>query len=102
MALSQILPNMREEMELSIAEAGILLSVINIGTLVAYVLIRKADAWGRRRVLMVTIPRLHALHRADRARPGAGVLHDRPVPRPAVLDRRVGDRDGLRRRGVPS
>lgn len=55
MALSQILPNMREEMELSIAQAGILLSVINIGTLVAYVLIRKADAWGRRRVLMTTI-----------------------------------------------
>jgi putative MFS transporter len=55
MALSQILPNMREEMQLSIAQAGVLLSVINIGTLVAYVLIRKADAWGRRRVLMVTI-----------------------------------------------
>lgn len=55
MALSQILPNMREEMGLSIAQAGILLSVINIGTLVAYVLIRQADAWGRRRVLMVTI-----------------------------------------------
>jgi putative MFS transporter len=55
MALSQILPNMREEMELSIAQAGLLLSVVNVGTLVAYVLIRKADAWGRRRVLMVTI-----------------------------------------------
>jgi putative MFS transporter len=55
MALSQILPNMREEMDLSIAQAGVLLSVINIGTLVAYVLVRKADAWGRRRVLMVTI-----------------------------------------------
>ena len=55
MALSQILPNMREEMDLDIAEAGVLLSVINIGTLVAYLLIRKADAWGRRRVLMLTI-----------------------------------------------
>jgi putative MFS transporter len=55
MALSQILPNMREEMELSIAQAGLMLSVVNVGTLVAYVLIRKADAWGRRRVLMVTI-----------------------------------------------
>lgn len=55
MALSQILPNMRAEMDLDIAEAGVLLSVINIGTLVAYLLIRKADAWGRRRVLMVTI-----------------------------------------------
>ena len=55
MALSQILPNMREEMGLDIAQAGVLLSVINIGTLVAYLLIRKADTWGRRRVLMLTI-----------------------------------------------
>ncbi len=55
MALSQILPNMREEMGLDLTAAGILLSVINIGTLVAYALIRQADAWGRRRVLMVTI-----------------------------------------------
>jgi putative MFS transporter len=55
MALSQILPNMREDMDISIGQAGVLLSVVNLGTLVAYLLIRKADAWGRRRVLMVTI-----------------------------------------------
>lgn len=55
MALSQILPNMREEMGLDLTTAGVLLSVVNIGTLVAYALIRQADAWGRRRVLMVTI-----------------------------------------------
>jgi putative MFS transporter len=55
MALSQILPNMREEMGLDLTTAGLLLSVVNVGTLVAYALIRQADAWGRRRVLMVTI-----------------------------------------------
>ncbi|MDG1481498.1 MAG: MFS transporter [Myxococcota bacterium] len=55
MALSQILPEIRQEMGLSLNEAGLMISVINIGTVFAFLLIRKADAWGRRRVLTITI-----------------------------------------------
>ncbi len=55
MALSQILPEIREELGLSIDAAGVMISVINVGTVFAFLLIRKADAWGRRRVLTITI-----------------------------------------------
>ena len=96
MALSQILPNMREEMELSIAQAGILLSVINIGTLVAYVLIRKADAWGRRRARL-SAPGLRLRKRADRDRsivPGGG-FGAGPLPGRTAMDEPVRRRDYL-------
>ena len=55
MALTQILPQVRAELGLSHASAGLLIGVVNAGTVVAYLLVRKADRWGRRRVLMVTI-----------------------------------------------
>lgn len=55
MALTQILPELREEMGLDTAEGGLLVGVINAGTVIAYVLIRKADRWGRKRVLTITI-----------------------------------------------
>jgi putative MFS transporter len=55
MALSQILPEIRTELGLSINEAGLMISLINVGTVFAFLLIRKADAWGRRRVLTITI-----------------------------------------------
>ena len=55
LALTQILPNLRAEMGLSEFGAGILVAFINAGTIVAYLLVRKADAWGRKRLLMVTI-----------------------------------------------
>lgn len=32
-----------------------MIGVVNIGTMVAYWLVKKADRWGRRRVLMITI-----------------------------------------------
>ena len=54
-ALTQILPNLRAEMGLDQSGGGILVTVINFGTLIAYLLVRKADRWGRRRVLTVTI-----------------------------------------------
>jgi putative MFS transporter len=54
-ALTQILPNLRADFMLSKADAGVLVAFINAGTVVAYVLVRKADQWGRRRVLTVTI-----------------------------------------------
>lgn len=54
-ALTQILPNFREAMGVGPAEGGLLVTVINVGTILAYFLVRKADQWGRRRVLTVTI-----------------------------------------------
>ncbi len=55
MALSQVLPTLREDMELSKAMAGNMYAIISFGTMVAYLLVRKADHWGRKRVLTITI-----------------------------------------------
>ncbi len=54
-ALSQILPNLRMDFGLSESDGGMLGSVISLGTMVSYILVRKADRWGRRRTLMFTI-----------------------------------------------
>jgi putative MFS transporter len=55
LALAQILPNLRDGFGLSARDGGLLVAVINIGTILAYLLVRKADRWGRRRVLTITI-----------------------------------------------
>jgi putative MFS transporter len=55
MALSQILPNLRADMGLDESGGGLLSSAVSAGTIVAYVLVRLADRWGRRRVLTITI-----------------------------------------------
>ncbi len=55
MALTQLLPNFGAEWELGEAQKGALVTVINLGTVAAYVLVRRADRWGRKRVLTVTI-----------------------------------------------
>jgi len=54
-ALSQILPTLREDFGISFAQGATMVTVINIGTIIAWLLIRKADQWGRKRVLMITI-----------------------------------------------
>jgi putative MFS transporter len=54
-ALAQILPNLRADLGLSKSDAGWLVGVINAGTMVAALVVRRADTWGRRRVLTVTI-----------------------------------------------
>jgi putative MFS transporter len=54
-ALTQILPNLRAEMGIGPVGGGRLVTVINLGTVIAYVLVRKADRWGRRHVLTITI-----------------------------------------------
>ncbi len=54
-ALTQVLPEVRAEMNLGKAEAGFLIAFIYIGTILAFLLVRLADRWGRRRVLTVTI-----------------------------------------------
>lgn len=55
LALAQLLPELRAEFGLSEGQGGALVALINLGTVFAYVLVRQADRWGRRRVLMVTI-----------------------------------------------
>jgi putative MFS transporter len=54
-ALTQILPNLRADLGLSEATAGTMLTLINLGTVVAYLLIRLADRIGRKTVMTMTI-----------------------------------------------
>lgn len=54
-ALAQILPSLRAELHLSPSGAGILLAIINLGTVLAGLVVRLADRFGRRRMLSVTI-----------------------------------------------
>ena len=55
LALANILPNLRDDFGLSRADAGMLFAFVNFGTVVAWLLIRRADVWGRRNLMMVTI-----------------------------------------------
>ncbi len=54
-ALSQILPNLRADLGLGPEWSGYLVAFINLGTVLAYPLIRLADRWGRKPVLTITI-----------------------------------------------
>jgi putative MFS transporter len=54
-ALTQILPSVRAEFALSESQGGVLISIIGIGAILAYGLIRHADVIGRKRVLGITI-----------------------------------------------
>lgn len=55
MAIAQILPALRDDMHLSEWETGLLVALVNLGTVIAYVLVRKADRWGRKSLLGATI-----------------------------------------------
>ncbi len=55
MALSQILPGLRADFHLSPLAGGLLVAVINVGTMLAALLVRRADTLGRKRVLALTI-----------------------------------------------
>lgn len=55
LALSQLLPTLRDHFELSKVAGGALVTVVNVGTMIAYWLVRRADTWGRKRALAVTI-----------------------------------------------
>jgi MFS transporter, putative metabolite:H+ symporter len=55
LALSQVLPELRQHFAIDAAQTGSIVAVINIGTVVAYLLVRRADQWGRRRLLNVTV-----------------------------------------------
>lgn len=54
-ALSQILTNLTDEFELPLEASGYIVGAVNIGAVLAFWLVRKADVWGRKRVLTVTI-----------------------------------------------
>jgi MFS transporter, putative metabolite:H+ symporter len=54
-ALSQLLPNLCADFHVSPAHSGRLVSFINCGTILAFVLARRADHWGRKPVLTATI-----------------------------------------------
>lgn len=54
-ALSQILPTLRAEFHLSPQGGGAMVGFINVGTMLAALLVRRADVWGRKRVLALTI-----------------------------------------------
>jgi len=54
-ALSQLLPNIREAFGVSEAMGALTVSIINIGTILAFFLVRKADRWGRKQVMTITI-----------------------------------------------
>ena len=55
LALTQILPNLRADMDLPPEVAGYLIGFINIGTVAAFWIVRRADVWGRKKVLTITI-----------------------------------------------
>jgi len=54
-ALTQILLELSQDMSLDQGEQGTLVSFINLGTMVAFLLVRLADKWGRKKVLTITI-----------------------------------------------
>lgn len=54
-ALTQVLPHLRAEFELDHAAASQLLGFVNIGAVLAYALVSKADRYGRKAVLNVAI-----------------------------------------------
>ena len=55
LALTQVLPNLRADLDLSQSQGGFMLAFINFGTVVAFLLVRRVDRWGRRRMLTITI-----------------------------------------------
>lgn len=55
MVFSRVLPHLRDYWDLTEGQAGLMSAVINIGTILAYLLVRQADRIGRRRTLTITI-----------------------------------------------
>lgn len=54
-ALTQVLPDLQATFSLDKSGVAWLVAVINIGTVLAYGLVRAADRWGRRPILAITI-----------------------------------------------
>jgi putative MFS transporter len=54
-AVTQVLPHLAREHGLDESQKGLVLSVVGIGTMLSYFVVRLADVLGRRRVLTITI-----------------------------------------------
>jgi len=54
-AITQILPDVRATFGLSPSQGGFLVAGVNLGAVAAWLLVRRADRWGRRRLLAWTI-----------------------------------------------
>jgi putative MFS transporter len=55
MALAQLLPSIGRDLHLDAMAQGALVAFVNVGTVLAYLLVRHADKIGRRPVLQITI-----------------------------------------------
>jgi putative MFS transporter len=55
MALAQLLPSLQREFELDGRQIGAMVALANLGTVIAYLLVRQADRVGRKPVLSITI-----------------------------------------------
>ncbi|MEI8257466.1 MAG: MFS transporter, partial [Deltaproteobacteria bacterium] len=55
LAMSQILPELRHTFGLTRSQGGLLVGVVNVGTVLAWLIVRLADRIGRRPVLTLTI-----------------------------------------------
>ena len=55
LALAQVLTELERDFGLSKIDKGYLVTFVNLGTIVAYVLVRHADRWGRKPMLTLTI-----------------------------------------------
>ncbi|MBX7191018.1 MAG: MFS transporter [Sandaracinaceae bacterium] len=55
MALAQLLPSLQRDFELEDWHLGALVAFVNVGTVIAYVLVRQADRVGRKPLLNITI-----------------------------------------------
>jgi putative MFS transporter len=55
MALAQLLPSVQRDFELTDWHVGALVAFVNLGTVLAYLLVRQADRVGRRPLLQLTI-----------------------------------------------
>lgn len=73
-AISQTLPELRAAFHLTPVEASHLLAVANLGTVAAYLLVRLADRWGRRALLLVCLVGYSGASLLSALAPGAGVF----------------------------
>lgn len=55
MAIAQLLPSVQRDFQLDERGIGALVAFVNAGTVLAYILVRQADRWGRKPVLDITI-----------------------------------------------
>lgn len=55
MALAQLLPTLQRDFRIEDAHIGLLVALANVGTVLAYLLVRQADRIGRKPVLSITI-----------------------------------------------